>query len=57
MRRRRAVASVAHPDEEPAVRAIRITEFGGPEVLTYVEDAPEPEALRRVLRDLTGRRP
>jgi NADPH:quinone reductase len=26
------------------VRAIRITEFGGPEVLTLVEDAPDPEA-------------
>jgi NADPH:quinone reductase len=26
------------------VRAIRLTEFGGPEVLTLVEDAPEPEA-------------
>jgi NADPH:quinone reductase len=26
------------------VRAIRITEFGGPEVLTLVDDAPEPEA-------------
>ncbi|MCC5947961.1 MAG: NADPH:quinone oxidoreductase family protein [Nitriliruptoraceae bacterium] len=25
------------------MRAIRITEFGGPEVLTLVEDAPEPE--------------
>jgi len=26
------------------VRAIRITEFGGPEVLTLVDDQPEPEA-------------
>lgn len=26
------------------MRAIRITEFGGPEVLTLVDDAPEPEA-------------
>lgn len=28
------------------MRAIRITEFGGPEVLELVEDQPEPEAAR-----------
>lgn len=28
------------------MRAIRITEFGGPEVLTLVDDAPEPEIGR-----------
>ncbi len=27
------------------MRAIRITEFGGPEVLTLVDDQPEPEAV------------
>jgi NADPH:quinone reductase len=32
------------PDVRPTVRAIRITEFGGPEVLTLVDDQPEPEA-------------
>jgi NADPH:quinone reductase len=31
------------PDVRSTVRAIRITEFGGPEVLRLVDDQPEPE--------------